>query len=63
MEELQELQAELSQLVRQQTKAVERAAFLEWEACELAAYEGRTKRIALLRDRLFKNDPILERPG
>jgi hypothetical protein len=63
MEELQDLQAELSQLVRQQARAVERAAFFEWEACELAAYEGRTKRIDLLRDRLFKNDPTIERPS
>ena len=61
MEELKELQAELAELTRQQIKAVQRATFLEWEASELNAYEGRTKRIALLRDRLFKIDPSIER--
>jgi hypothetical protein len=61
MEELKELQAELAELSRQQNKAIQRATFLEWEASELAAYEGRAKRITLLRDRLFKIDPTSER--
>lgn len=44
--------AELSDLTRQQIKAVKDATFMGWEPAELAAYETRTKRIAVLRQAL-----------
>lgn len=48
MEELKKIQAELSELSRQQIKAVKDATFLGWEAIEGAAYDERAERIKLL---------------
>jgi hypothetical protein len=46
MANLKEIQAELSELSKQQIKAVQNATFIGWEAAEMAAYEERTERIA-----------------
>jgi hypothetical protein len=47
-----EVIAELSDLTRQQIKAVKDATFMGWDPAELAAYEQRNKRIAWLRQTL-----------
>jgi hypothetical protein len=60
MEEPKKIKAELSELARQQIKAVKDATFLGWEASEGAAYDERAKRILLLRARLTALDPTIQ---
>jgi len=55
-----EIQAELSELSRQQIKAVKDATFMGWEAADGAAYDERAKRIKLLRAQLAVPDPTFE---
>jgi hypothetical protein len=51
------IQAELSKLSEQQIQA---ARFVGWKPSELAAYQERTKRIALLRAQLTALGPNIE---
>jgi hypothetical protein len=56
----EKIQSELSDLSRQQLKAVKDATFLGWDKTESAAYDERVKRIALLRAQLAEIDPTIE---
>jgi hypothetical protein len=60
MSDQEKIQAELSELSRQQLKAVKDATFLGWDKTESAAYDERVKRIALLRARLAEIGPTIE---
>jgi hypothetical protein len=53
----EKIQAELSDLSRQQLKAVKDATYLGWRKTESAAYDKRVKRIACLYARLAEIDP------
>jgi hypothetical protein len=52
---------EISALSAQQITAVQKATFVGWEVSEMAAYEERTKRMALLRAQLAEIDPTIDR--
>jgi hypothetical protein len=52
---------EIKALSAQQITAVQKATFVGWKANEMAAYDGRTKRIALLRAQLAEIDPTIDR--
>jgi hypothetical protein len=56
----EKIQSELSDLSRQQLKAVKDATFLGWDKTESAAYDERVKRIALLRAQLAEINPTIE---
>jgi hypothetical protein len=57
MVDTEKIRAELSKLSEQQTRA---SQFVGWEPAELAAYQERAKRIALLHARLAAHDPKIE---